>query len=56
MALLPAVRRILGEVDPRVVQAMARASRTSFSRSLIEKRTMVAFVGSLSGIALSSIG
>jgi putative ABC transport system permease protein len=52
MALLPAVRRIISEVDPRVVLATPRRLEDQFSRSLIEERTMVKFVGSLSGIAL----
>jgi predicted permease len=52
MALLPAVRRVVRDVDQRVVLAMPRRLQDEFSRSLIEQRTMVAFVGSLSGIAL----
>jgi putative ABC transport system permease protein len=52
MALLPAVRRMVSEVDPRVVLATPRRLEDEFSRSLIEERTMVKFVGSLSGIAL----
>ena len=52
MALLPEVRRIVSEVDPRVVLATPRRLEDEFSRSLIEERTMVKFVGSLSGIAL----
>ncbi len=52
MALLPSVRRAVGEVDPRVALARPRRLEDEFSRSLIEERTMVKFVGSLSGIAL----
>ena len=52
MALLPAVRRVVSEVDRRVVLATPRRLEDEFSRSLIEERTLAAFVGSLSGIAL----
>jgi putative ABC transport system permease protein len=52
MALLPAVRRIVSELDPRIVLATPRPLEDEFRRSLVEERTMVQFVGSLSGIAL----
>jgi predicted permease len=52
MALLPAVRRIVSEVDPGVILVTPRRLEDEFSRSLIEERTMATFVASLSGIAL----
>jgi ABC-type antimicrobial peptide transport system permease subunit len=52
MALLPPVRRIVSDVDPRIVLVRPRRLEDEFSRSLIEERTMVKFVGSLSSIAL----
>ncbi|HVQ14299.1 MAG TPA: ABC transporter permease, partial [Vicinamibacterales bacterium] len=52
MALLPAVRRIVSEADPRIALVRPRRLEDEFSRSLLEERTMVKFVGSLSGIAL----
>ena len=52
MAIVPAVRRIVREVDPRVVLGTPRRLEDEFSRSLIRERTMVRFVGSLSGISL----
>ncbi len=52
MALLPSVRRAVNEVDPRVALVRPRRLEEEFSRSLIEERTMVKFIGGLSGIAL----
>jgi predicted permease len=52
MALLPAVRRIISDVDPRIALQRPRRLEDEFSRSLIAERTMVKFVGGLSGIAL----
>jgi predicted permease len=52
MALLPAVRRIVSEVDPRVALVRPRRLEDEFRRSLVEERTMVRFVGGLSAIAL----
>jgi predicted permease len=52
MALLPAVRRTVADVDPRIVLVRPRRLEDEFSRSLVEERTMVKFVGGLSGIAL----
>jgi hypothetical protein len=44
MALLPAVRRIVSEVDPRVALVRPQRLEDEFSRSLVEERTMVRFV------------
>jgi predicted permease len=52
MALLPAIRGIVSDVDPRVALLRPRRLEDEFSRSLAEQRTMVKLVGSLSGIAL----
>ncbi|HTG99619.1 MAG TPA: ABC transporter permease [Vicinamibacterales bacterium] len=52
MTLLPAIRRIVGEIDSRVALVRPRRLEEEFSRSLLEERTMVKFVGGLSGIAL----
>ena len=52
MALLPAVRRAISEVDPRIALQRPRRLEDEFSRSLIAERTMVKFVGGLSSIAL----
>jgi putative ABC transport system permease protein len=52
MALLPAVRRIVSDIDPRIALVRPRLLEDEFNRSLIEERTMVQFVGGLSGIAL----
>jgi predicted permease len=52
MALLPAVRRIVSEVDPRIALVRPQRLEDEFSRSLVEERTMVRFVGGLSAIAL----
>jgi predicted permease len=52
MALLPVVRRAISDVDPRIALVRPRRLQDEFSQSLIEERTMVKFVGSLSAIAL----
>jgi predicted permease len=52
MALLPVVRRMVSDVDPQAVLVRPRRLEDELSRSLIEERTMVKFVGSLSAIAL----
>jgi putative ABC transport system permease protein len=52
MALLPSVRRAISDVDPRVALVRPRRLEAEFSRSLTPERTMVKFVGGLSGIAL----
>ncbi len=52
MALLPAVRRVVSEVDPRIALERPRRLEDEFSRSLTAERTMAKFVGGLSGIAL----
>ena len=52
MALLPAVRQAISDVDPRIALVRPRRLDDEFSRSLIAERTMVKFVGGLSGIAL----
>ena len=52
MALLPAVRRVVSNVDSRIALVRPRRLEDEFSRSLTEERTMVQFVGGLSGIAL----
>jgi len=52
MTLLPSVRRIVSDVDPRVALARPRRLEEEFSRSLTEERTMVKFVGGLSAIAM----
>jgi ABC-type antimicrobial peptide transport system permease subunit len=46
------VRRIVGEVDPRIALVRPQRLEDEFSRSLVEERTMVRFVGGLSAIAL----
>jgi ABC-type antimicrobial peptide transport system permease subunit len=58
MALLPAVRQIVSAVDPRVALVRPQRLEDEFSRSLVEERTMVRFVGGLSAIALllASVG
>jgi predicted permease len=52
MALLPAVRQIVAELDSRVPLVTPTRLEDEFSRSLIEHRTMVQFIGALSTIAL----
>jgi putative ABC transport system permease protein len=52
LALLPAIRKIVSDVDPRALLTTPRRLEDEFNRSLNEERTMVRFAGSLSGIAL----
>ena len=52
MAILPAVRRVVGDLDPQIALQRPRRLEDEFSRSLIAERTMVKFVGGLSVIAL----
>jgi putative ABC transport system permease protein len=52
MALLPAVRRAINGADPQIAFANPRRLEDEYRRSLIEERTMVQFIGSLSAIAL----
>jgi putative ABC transport system permease protein len=52
MAILPAVRRVVSDLDPQIALQRPRRLEDEFSRSLTEERTMVKFVGGLSGIAL----
>jgi macrolide transport system ATP-binding/permease protein len=52
MALLPTVRRIVSEVDPRVALVRPQRLEDQFRRSLVEERTMARFVGGLGAIAL----
>jgi putative ABC transport system permease protein len=52
LAILPAVRKIVTDIDPRIALVRPRLLEDEFSRSLTEERTMVQFVGGLSGIAL----
>lgn len=52
MGILPAVRRVVSDLDPQVALQRPHRLEDEFSRSLIAERTMVKFVGGLSGIAL----
>jgi predicted permease len=52
MALLPAVRQVVRDVDPRVVVTRPRRLVDEFDRSIMGQRTMATLVGILSGIAL----
>jgi predicted permease len=52
MTLLPAVRRIISDIDPRIALVRPRLLEDEFSSSLVGERAMVQFVGALSGIAL----
>jgi putative ABC transport system permease protein len=52
MALLPAVRQIVAQLDSRVPLVTPTRLEDEFSRSLIQHRTMVKFSGALSTIAL----
>jgi len=52
MALLPAVRRIVSDLDPQIALVRPRLLEDEFSRSLVGERAMVQFVGGLSFIAL----
>jgi putative ABC transport system permease protein len=52
LAILPAVRKIVSDIDPRIALVRPRLLEDEFSRSLTEERAMVQFVGGLSGIAL----
>jgi putative ABC transport system permease protein len=52
MAILPAVRRIISDIDPRIALVRPRLLEDEFSSSLVGERAMVQFVGALSGIAL----
>ena len=56
MALLPAVQRVVSDLDPGMALIRPRRLEDEFSRSLIAERTMVKFVGGLSAIALSRLG
>jgi len=50
--MLPTVRKIVSDIDPRIALVRPRLLEDEFSRSLTEERTMVQFVGGLSAIAL----
>ena len=52
LAILPAVREIVSDIDPRIALVRPRLLEDEFNRSLTEERTMVQFVGGLSAIAL----
>lgn len=52
LAILPAVRKVVSDIDPRIALVRPRLLEDEFSRSLTEERTMVQFVGGLSFIAL----
>ena len=52
MAILPAVRKVVSDIDSRIALVRPRLLEDEFSQSLTEERTMVQFVGGLSGIAL----
>jgi ABC-type antimicrobial peptide transport system permease subunit len=56
MAILPSLRRTISEVDPAVSLVRPRRLEDELSRSLVRERTLVKFVGSLSGIALLLAG
>ncbi len=52
LAIIPAARKIVSDIDPRIALVRPRLLEDEFSRSLTEERTMVQFVGGLSAIAL----
>jgi putative ABC transport system permease protein len=52
LTMLPTVRKIVSDIDPRIALVRPRLLEDEFSRSLTEERTMVQFVGGLSAIAL----
>ena len=52
LAMLPAVRQIVRDLDPRLALARPRRLLDEFDRSMTTQRTMAVFVGLLSGIAL----
>jgi predicted permease len=52
LAMLPAVRQIVRDLDPRMVLTRPRRLVDEFDRSIAAQRTMATFVGLLSGIAL----
>jgi predicted permease len=52
LAILPAVRQVVRDLDPRLAVTRPRRLVDEFDRSLTEQRTMATFVGLLSGIAL----
>jgi putative ABC transport system permease protein len=52
MATLPAVRRVVRDLDPRLAVTRPRRLVDEFDRSMTAQRTMATFVGLLSGIAL----
>jgi predicted permease len=52
LAILPAVRQIVRDADPRLALTRPRRLVDEFDRSMTSARTMATFVGLLSGIAL----
>jgi ABC-type antimicrobial peptide transport system permease subunit len=52
MAILPAVRQVVRDVDPRVTVTRPRRLVDEFDRSVMGQRTMATLAGILSGIAL----
>jgi putative ABC transport system permease protein len=52
LAILPAVRQIVRDLDPRLALTRPRRLVDEFDRSMTSARTMATFVGLLSGIAL----
>jgi predicted permease len=52
LAMLPAVRQVVRDSDPRIAVTRPRRLVDEFDRSVVRQRTMATLVGSLSGIAL----
>lgn len=52
IAILPAVRQLVRDVDPRLAVLRPRRLVDEFSRSMTEQRTMATFIGLLSAVAL----
>jgi predicted permease len=52
MAILPVLRRVVRDVDPRLAVTRPRRLVDEFRRSMTEQRTMATFVGLLSAVAL----
>ena len=52
LAMLPAVRQVVRDLDPRLALTRPRRLLDEFDRSMTTQRTMATFVGLISGIAL----
>lgn len=51
-AIVPAVRRAIRDVDPRLALTRVRGLADEFERSILDQRTMAMLIGTLGGIAL----